>query len=140
MRILDGHGFTENLNDMLTKEKDIIGLIKVIAITFVIGSSLLVVYQYTLTKDYRVVRIDDDFISKVKSTERLRGDTKVQLESGQKFILPFADNNNYQQYSLSQFVKPGDVLVKKSSSDTLIVKRYEGEFIFVMGKVIKENR
>jgi|GEM_PF-5443387 len=125
---------------MITKEKDVIGLIKVIVIGFIVGSGLLVVYQYNLTKDYRVVRLGDDFVSKIVSTERLRGDTKVQLESGEKFILPPADNNTYQQYALSQFVRQGDLLIKRGGSDTLIVKRYEDEFIFVMGQFIKDNQ
>lgn len=124
----------------LTAENQVIMLLKFLGIAFVIGAVLITIYYYNETKDYASIRIDDSFVSRVISTKRLRADTRVQLESGELIVLPYADNYNYRIYRLSEFVKEGDILIKRSGSDTLIVKRYEDEYLFVMGKVIKENQ
>ncbi|MBX2967305.1 MAG: hypothetical protein KF845_14260 [Cyclobacteriaceae bacterium] len=124
----------------LTDEKQIITLLKFLAISFVVGVVLITIYYHNQTKGYAYVQKGDSFAGKVTATKRLRGDTRVHLESGEMLVLPYADNYNYQRYRLSEFVKEGDLLLKKKGSDTLVIKRYENEYIFVMDRVINEKQ
>jgi hypothetical protein len=123
----------------LTNEKDVITLLKFLTLGFVVGVVLITIYYYNETKGYCHVQMSDTFVGRVTFAKRLRGDTRVHLESGERFVLPYADNYKYQRYRLSEFVKEGDLLIKRKDSDTLIVKRYEYEYIFVIGKAINES-
>lgn len=123
----------------LTDEKQIVTLLKVLAAGFVVGGILITVYFYNETKGYPTIQIDDSLASKVVSVKRLRGDSRVHLETSEKFLLPYADNHNYQRYRLSEFINEGDLLIKKKGSDTLVIKRHENTYTFVIGKVINES-
>lgn len=106
-------------------------------IIFFISLLLFFVYLHFATRDYDSISIKDTVIGKVVYTEKINREKLIMLENGKKFILPFAHNDNYASGSLRSIVGKGDYLRKKAGSDTLIVRKLHGEFLFVIGKTIK---
>jgi hypothetical protein len=114
-------------------------LFKFLAISFVLGLILFLIYGYNLDKGYEFLSDTDTLNSVVIQQEEHRGVSRIRLQTGQKFILPFARNDNYQIYDLHTTVREGDLILKKPGSDTIFVKRYSDTYIFVINKVIERK-
>lgn len=114
-------------------------LFKFLAFGFVLGLILLLIYGYNLDKGYEFLSERDVLNSVVIQQEEARGVSRIELQTGQKFIVPFARNYNYLIYDLHNAVREGDLIVKRSGSDTVFVKRYSDTYIFKINKVIDRS-
>lgn len=106
---------------------------------FVIGIVLLFFWSRSLSNEYPDLSSQDflnDTIIHVISDGR--ASARVTLKSEKKYTLPWAKNNLYSaELNLPRIVKEGDILIKKESSDTIILIQEKRKYTFVAYKTIK---
>lgn len=67
-----------------------------------------------------------------------RGWTYLTLENGEKLSIRASRNGLYENNFIGDFLVAGDFLDKRANSDTLLVKRSDGMYYFVIGEIINE--
>jgi hypothetical protein len=91
------------------------------------------------TKQYPRLSTNDslrDTVSEVFSEDGRSA--RITSTSNRKFTLPWAKRlENGEEVSLTRVVKEGDVLIKKESSDTIILIQDKKKYTFVAYKTIK---
>jgi len=66
-----------------------------------------------------------------------RASARITLNNRKLYTLPWAKNSQYQkELSLPQMIKIGDILIKKASSDTIILLQDKKRYTFVANKTI----
>lgn len=107
--------------------------------TFLIGIILLFFWSRSLSNKYPELSNRDilnDTIADVISDGR--ASARVTFKSEKKYTLPWAKNNHYaEELNLPRIVKEGDILIKRESSDTIILIQDKKRYTFVAYKTIK---
>lgn len=106
---------------------------------FVLVLSVLFYRSHLLNKEYPMLmskeQLNDTVLHIVSDG---RGSARITFNSKLKRTLPWAKNLQYtQEPSLTRMIKEGDVLVKKTHSDTIQLKRLDEVYIFVIHKTIE---
>jgi hypothetical protein len=107
--------------------------------TFFIGIVLLFFWSRSLSNSYPDLSDHDilnDTITHIISDGR--ASARVTFKSQKKYTLPWAKNNQYAtELNLPRIVKEGDILIKKQSSDTIILIQDKRKYTFVVYKTIQ---
>jgi hypothetical protein len=92
-----------------------------------------------LNRQYPALSTEDslsDTVSEVFSEDGRSA--RITSTSNKKFTLPWAKRlENGEEVSLTRTVKEGDILIKRESSDTIILIQDKNRYIFVAYKTIQ---
>lgn len=119
-------------------------IIFIISLVFLFASIIF----YT---SYRIIEKEEYYIEnykKVLKCQQIKGTVKkrfytrgnlfVFLNDSLKIKIPWAENFNYKQYFIADFIRINDSIHKPANSDTLYVFREEQKYFFVLEKRINK--
>lgn len=89
--------------------------------------------------EFPEVEKSDSLLSIVRSVEVNRGTAYIIDSRGKKFRLPWAGNDKYKPYEMSNICNAatvGDTIQKANNSDTIVIKKSERALIFISKKTI----
>jgi len=124
---------------MLKTDKDIFLLFKVMGGAVIAIVVFWLIYDNVNDKEYPCINNEAALYGKVTKTKPYQSVAYVELEDGLKFRLISSRNYKYYPYSLNEFIQPGDSLLKRANSDTLVIDRGNRNFVFVLGKDINKS-
>lgn len=101
--------------------------------------TIAVLLNYSRCKEYPELLISDSLNDAVQSVKQDRGAAFVVLNSGKKHQIPWADNLQYSEefVSLASAISPGVIIIKRAFSDTIRVKHFDNEYVYVANQTIK---
>lgn len=119
--------------------------IKIVIYILSITIGVLFVFIFIKTnktkyKTDEIVNNNTNFSGVVSLSIPARAALHVRLMDGRRYLLPWAENENYKKTDLNKFIRGNDSLVKKSFSDTLFVYRDGKKYYFVFRETIKLNK
>ena len=94
-----------------------------------------------LHNEYKEVTTNDEFIGKITSLYTAKGASFVILNDSMKIRFHTSKNSKYSGKNayLDGVLSIGDTIVKNKGTDTLIVKKQDKEYYFVIGKFINKR-
>ncbi|SHG40004.1 hypothetical protein SAMN04488109_0062 [Chryseolinea serpens] len=97
-----------------------------------------VIVNYSRSVTYPDLSSTDSLNDVVAGVEKERGAAFVTFSGEKKYRIPWADNIQYEGEfrRLSSAISPGDVILKKAFSDTIVVKHEEKKYTYVLEKAI----
>lgn len=96
-----------------------------------------IIFNYSRSSVYPELASQDSLNNLVASVEVDRGVAFVTFTDTTKYEIPWAKNFQYGEFaSLSSIISPGDIIIKKSFSDTVRVKHEGKEYIYVLTQTI----
>ncbi len=98
---------------------------------FVIIVLLGTLFQKKEWKNYIRIASSSKIEGEVESIWNNRG-TFMVLKNGQKYDLPFSENNAYDPSFIGSFIKKGDFVFKNSYSDSLYIYRGKVKYYFII--------
>lgn len=88
---------------------------------------------------FESVSMNSAIDSRVLEVRNEHGSAIISIETGQDILLKISLNKMYKPSVISGFIKVGDSITKKSNSDSLLVKRGDKTFFFILGRVVEKN-
>jgi flagellar biosynthesis component FlhA len=95
-----------------------------------------------LHNDYNIVTINDEFIGKITDLFTSKGASFVVLSDSMKIRFHTSKNSKYlgKKAYLDGVLSIGDTLVKNKGTDTLIVKKQNQKYYYVLGRFINRKK
>ncbi|MEP1781517.1 hypothetical protein [Reichenbachiella sp.] len=91
-------------------------------------------------EEYPLLLIDNEINNKlIDSVFVHMGFVFVDLPERRKYCIPHSRNYEYRPYFLGEFLMPGDTITKKNNSDTVVIKRNDKKYFFIVGKSLNEE-
>jgi len=88
---------------------------------------------------HKTIANEDSLSDVVSAIFAERGWTYLTLKSGSKISIPASRNELYEHTFIGDFLMTGDSVSKLISSDTLVIRRQDVSYYFVIGKIINED-
>lgn len=95
-----------------------------------------VIFYQTKGKSLRTETYESFFNGEVTHISTTKGVTLVKIKNkDEKIFLKYSYNHNTKPNRLDKFLRIGDIIEKNSFSDSLIVKRDNIEYVFILGYI-----
>ena len=105
---------------------------------FIISSIFILGYTSNIQDEYPRLDFLNELKGSVSKVSSYQSVVLVEFEDGRKSMIIDSRNYVYDSYLIQDFLKVGDYLDKRKNSDTLVIRRNEKEFIFVIGKELNQ--
>ena len=96
----------------------------------------LIAFNFWLDDGYPTLVESDEIDGRVSDVSQYQSVALIKLTDGKSLKLMPARNYEYNPYNLNYFIEEGDLLRKKSGSDTLLIERNDVIYVFVVGQNI----
>jgi hypothetical protein len=90
---------------------------------------------------YPLINYETQVVDKFEEIKRAHGGLQIELTSGRKIGIAWADNYDYDPPEVYRLASRGDSIIKKSNCDTFKIKRGNDIYVFVIQERINiENK
>jgi len=125
---------------MLTKDKDIFLLFKLMGIGIVVIIIIYILTEKWKSSEYPFITFEQSINGKIIDATPFQSIVYIKLSDGSQFRLTSSRNYLYEPYQLNEFLKGSDFLVKKNNNDSLQVIRESHVYVFVLGQDLNKSQ
>lgn len=124
----------------MNKSTDSKGAIVITVFGMVIVVIVLFIYNSLQIDEYKLLTNKDSLNNVIYWQYSDREGSHVIFTTGEKYLIPWAQNRNYPINDLRELLSSGDRIVKRSLSDTVEVTHSDEVYIYVLEKLIEKNK
>jgi hypothetical protein len=130
-----------HMGERIYNEKTLFSLLKIMGVGIVVLIGYVALESYFTNKEYPMLTsmdsLDGEQISSFKTN---RGIALVEFVGGRKHKIDWGQNLNYDEFpTIVEVLHIGDLVFKKSDSDSISFRHLDKEYYYVLGHMIKRN-
>ena len=119
--------------------KIIIAFYGTIIILFLVGLKLFTGYWNKKYAKYSPITKNEMIKKKIKRKRCEHGILLIDFTDSTRYTINFARNYELKPCSLCDFTRQGDSIIKNANNDTIIVKRKDAKYLFVINEELNKH-
>ncbi len=130
------------MDERIYNEKTFFLILKIMGVGLILMIGYISLDSYFRDKEYPMLTTRDELDGeRIGSFKTNRGMALVEFTDGRKFKIYSAKNFNYEDFpTIVEVLHIGDLVFKKSNSDTISFHHLDKEYNYVLGQMIKKNQ
>lgn len=129
------------MNEGIYNEQTLFTWLKILGVGIIVIIGYIALDSHFTNKEYPMLTQGDSLDGeKISSFKTNRGISLVEFVGGRKYKMDWGQNLNYVEFpSIVTVLHIGDLVFKKSDSDTISFRHLDKEYHYVLGQMIKKN-